>query len=46
MTLLRPHGTGLKAVGNKIVYIKIDLREAAPDVKLPKGWDDMTVGWL
>ena len=46
VTLLRPYGTGLKAVGNKIVYIKIDLREAAPDVELPEGWDDMTVGWL
>jgi len=31
---------------DKVIYIKIDLREAAPDVELPKGWDDMTRGWL
>ena len=40
VTILEPH------MGYRVVYIKADLREAAPDVELPAGWDDMRIGWL
>lgn len=40
VSILEPHQ------GNHIVYIKTDLREAAPGVDLPPGWDDMRIGWL
>lgn len=40
VTILEPH------TEDKIIYIKKDLREAAPNVPLPDGWHDMTRGWL
>lgn len=40
VTILEPH------TEDRVIYIKTDLREAAPNVELPEGWDDMTRGWL
>lgn len=40
VSILEPHKD------YRVVYIKTDLREAAPDVDLPPGWDDMRIGWL